>query len=161
MKNKHSLKKFQIMSQVESRMTVSKAIAIWKVNSEVQGIESQINSNYRDLCLQKLVLTIRKTIHNQKLVGLLAIQEHSESILKVKTVNRNKIINFYKEDNRQQKAKLQELEHVDEGIAFPDQLISSRKPAILKKQSDMVFKLKLLTKMLSQFEDRFNTRSTN
>jgi hypothetical protein len=40
--NKSGMKKFSIMAQAESRMTISKAMAIWKMNSETQGIEMDL-----------------------------------------------------------------------------------------------------------------------
>ena len=42
--NRQSMKRYTQMAQAESRMTVAKAIAIWKVNSEVCGIEGQLEA---------------------------------------------------------------------------------------------------------------------
>ena len=41
--NKQSLTKFEIMAQAESKMTIGKAIALWKINSGVQGIEGDLD----------------------------------------------------------------------------------------------------------------------
>lgn len=46
--NKSGMKKFSIMAQAESRMTISKAMAIWKMNSETQGIEMDLERQYRN-----------------------------------------------------------------------------------------------------------------
>jgi hypothetical protein len=54
MQNKASLKKFHIMAQTESRMTLQKAMALWKHNSEVQGIEGLLEKRFRNLTLIKL-----------------------------------------------------------------------------------------------------------
>lgn len=37
--NRQAERQFRIMAQSEAKMTVSKAIALWKINSGVQGIE--------------------------------------------------------------------------------------------------------------------------
>jgi hypothetical protein len=54
MQNKASLQKFHIMAQSESRMSIQKAIAIWKHNSEVQGIDGILEHKYRNLTLIRL-----------------------------------------------------------------------------------------------------------
>lgn len=53
LKNKQALKKFDSMAQVESRMTISKAMALWKVNSEVQGIDKQMENVHKDIIISR------------------------------------------------------------------------------------------------------------
>ena len=54
MQNKAGLQKFRIMAQSESRMTIQKAIVIWKHNSEVQGIDGILEHKHRNLTLIRL-----------------------------------------------------------------------------------------------------------
>ena len=53
MQNKASLRKFTIMAQPESRMTVQKAVVIWKHNTGVQGIDGVLEQKYRNLTLTR------------------------------------------------------------------------------------------------------------
>lgn len=49
--NGKSMRQFAVMAQVEAKMTVKKAIAIWKYKSGVHGINAMLENNYRDLTL--------------------------------------------------------------------------------------------------------------
>lgn len=42
------------MAQTESRMTLQKALVLWKHNSGVQGIEGLLEKRYKNLTLEKL-----------------------------------------------------------------------------------------------------------
>ena len=61
--NKSGMKKLSIMAQAESRMTISKAMAIWKMNSETQGIEMDLERQYRNGIVCRLAQILERTIH--------------------------------------------------------------------------------------------------
>lgn len=71
--NKQSLTKFEIMAQAESKMTIGKAIALWKINSGVQGIEGDLDQSYKNLNILKLVQILDKHVFRQNLLSYLAI----------------------------------------------------------------------------------------
>lgn len=48
------------MAQAESKMTVAKAIALWKINSGVMGIEGQLDNNYRNITLRNLAFILNR-----------------------------------------------------------------------------------------------------
>jgi hypothetical protein len=72
------------MAQAESRMTVAKAIALWKANSGVCGIEGQLEAQHKTVSLARMAENISKHIHFQKLLGVMAMQEHHASLTKKK-----------------------------------------------------------------------------
>lgn len=69
------------MAQVEAKMTVKKAIAIWKWKSGVHGINEILDSNYRDMTLHRLGQTLKKHARNQNMLSFLAIQEYASQKL--------------------------------------------------------------------------------
>lgn len=60
-------------------MTIAKAIALWKRNSEVMGIEGQLENNYRNNLMRGLESIMSRHIHNQNMLSFNALLEHSHS----------------------------------------------------------------------------------
>lgn len=65
------------MAQVEAKMTVKKAIAIWKYKSGTHGINEILDNNYRDVALLRFCLTLKKQVKNNKMLTFMALMEHS------------------------------------------------------------------------------------
>jgi hypothetical protein len=49
-----------VMAQAESKMTVAKAIALWKMNSGVITIDGELDLQYKKVAINKMVLTLSK-----------------------------------------------------------------------------------------------------
>ena len=62
---------------MEAKMTVKKAIAIWKYNSGVHGINEMLDNNYKDVTLHRFALTLKKHVQNQNMLSFLAVQEYA------------------------------------------------------------------------------------
>lgn len=90
-------------------MTVSKALALWKVNSEVQGIDRQMESSYKDIVVSRFTHILHKSLICQKLVCLLSIFEHAESSKVQRKTRKARTYSFYKQDNLQSKSNLHEF----------------------------------------------------
>jgi len=76
-------------------MTVSKAIALWKVNSGVVPIEKQLDHNYKSVVLTQFVSSLERQVSNQKMLGFLAMEEHCAAEMKVKRVEKKSVIDYY------------------------------------------------------------------
>jgi hypothetical protein len=74
-------------------MTVAKAIALWKRNSEVMGIEGQMENNHRNNVLRALEHILSNHIETQNMMSFNAMLEHSQSKKRKRTQNLSK---FYK-----------------------------------------------------------------
>lgn len=48
------------MAQAESKMTIGKAIALWKINSGVQGIAGHLEQSFKNLNIIKFVQVVDK-----------------------------------------------------------------------------------------------------
>ena len=99
--NKQSLKKFQVMAQAESKMTLTKALALWKVNSEIQGIDGQLEHLYRDLTLAKLASLLGKHVQGQKMLAFMSLEQQIYEEVRPPNVSSSDIINFYKLEEKQ------------------------------------------------------------
>lgn len=75
----HSMQKFQLMAQMEARMTVSKAIAIWKANSGVVGLTGELDNAHKVVRLHTMVLILSHQVDIQQMVTYNCLLEHTEA----------------------------------------------------------------------------------
>lgn len=99
--NKQSLKKYQVMAQAEAKMTLPKALVLWKINSGVQGLDGQMEHLYRDLTLTKLASLLGKHVQGQKMLALMVLERQVHAEIRPPVVSSTDIINFYKLEEKQ------------------------------------------------------------
>ena len=90
----------------------------------------------------------------------MALQEHSESISKVKQKEAGTVINYYQGFQKSESERKVGLSRIDSYVLRPD-VISTDKPALLKKSSDIMFKYRLLGKTIENQIQRFQSRAIN
>lgn len=74
MQNKASVRKYHIMAQSEAKMTVQKAVAIWKQNSGVKGIDGLLEHKYRNFTLIRLSEILTRQVKIQNMLSFMGIK---------------------------------------------------------------------------------------